>query len=61
MPKNAFRQAAVIATLAVGVVIVGTYLMTIMEPDIPLADLLFEITRCLWNRRTVNGNHTGFM
>ena len=44
VPKNAFRKAAVIATLAVGVVIVGTYLMTIMEPDIPLADLLFEIT-----------------
>ena len=44
VPKNAFRKAAVIATLAVGVVIVGTCLMTIMEPDIPLADLLFEIT-----------------
>lgn len=44
VPKNAFRKAAVIATLAVGVVIVGTYLITIMEPDIPLADLLFEIT-----------------
>ena len=44
VPKNAFRKASVIATLAVGVVIVGTYLMTIMEPDIPLVDLLFEIT-----------------
>lgn len=44
VPKNAFRKAAVIAALAIGVVIVGTYLMTIMEPDIPLADLLFEIT-----------------
>lgn len=43
IPKNAFRKASVIATLAVGVVIVGTYLMKIMEPDIPMADLLFEI------------------
>lgn len=44
VPKNAFRKAAVIALLALSVVIVGTYLMTIMEPDIPLVDLLFEIT-----------------
>lgn len=44
IPKNAFRKAAVIAILALGVVIVGTYLMTIMEPDTPLIDLLFEIT-----------------
>lgn len=44
IPKNAFRKAAVIAILALGVVIVGTYLMTIMEPDTPLIDLLFEVT-----------------
>ena len=44
IPKNAFRKAAVIAILALGVVIVGTYLMTIMEPDTPFIDLLFEVT-----------------
>ena len=44
IPKNAFRKAAVIAALALGVVIFGSYLMTIMEPDIPLMDILFEIT-----------------
>lgn len=44
IPKNAFRKAAVIAILALGVVIVGTYLMTIMEPDTQFIDLLFEVT-----------------
>lgn len=44
IPKNAFRKAAVIASLALFVVIVGTYIMTILEPEIPLVDLLFEIT-----------------
>lgn len=44
IPKNAFRKAAVIAALALSVVIFGSYLMTIMEPDIPLMDILFEIT-----------------
>ena len=44
IPKNAFRKAAVIASLALFVVIIGTYIMTILEPEIPLVDLLFEIT-----------------
>ena len=44
IPKNAFRKAAVIAALALSVVVFGSYLMTVMEPDIPLMDILFEIT-----------------
>lgn len=44
IPKNAFRKSAVIATLAVSVVITGSYLMTIMEPDLSFVDILFEIT-----------------
>lgn len=44
IPKDAFRKAAVITLLAVSVVVGGTYLMTVMEPDIPLMDSLFEIT-----------------
>ena len=44
IPKNAFRKAAVTASLALFVVIIGTYIMTILEPEIPLVDLLFEIT-----------------
>lgn len=44
MPKDAFHKASVITLLALGVVLSGTYLMTVMEPDIPLIDSLFEIT-----------------
>ncbi len=44
VPKASFRKAAVIALLALGVIIVGTELMVIMEPDIRLIDALFEVT-----------------
>lgn len=44
IPKDAFRKAAVIFLLAIGVVITGTYLMIIFEPQLPMIDILFEIT-----------------
>lgn len=44
IPKDAFRKAAVITLLAFSVVVMGTYLMTVVEPDVPLMDSLFEIT-----------------
>lgn len=44
VPREAFKKAAVITFLALSVVITGTYLMTIMEPEIPIIDLLFEVT-----------------
>lgn len=44
IPADAFRKAAVITLIALGVVITGTYLMVIMEPDITLMDALFEVT-----------------
>lgn len=44
IPVDAFRKAAVITLIALGVVITGTYLMVIMEPDITLIDALFEVT-----------------
>ncbi len=44
LPANAFRKAGIITLLALGVVIIGTYLMVVMEPDIRLIDALFEIT-----------------
>ncbi|MBQ8821691.1 MAG: H(+)-transporting ATPase [Lachnospiraceae bacterium] len=43
MPRDAFRKAAVITVLAAGVVFVGTLLMTIMEPHLPLEDIIFEV------------------
>lgn len=44
VPADAFRKAAVITLLALGVVVVGTYLMILMEPHLDLMDLLFEVT-----------------
>ncbi len=44
IPKDAFRKAAVITLLAVTVVLTGTYLMVMMEPDLALSDILFEVT-----------------
>ena len=44
VPRGAFREAAVVTLLAASVVIVGTYLMIVMEPSIDLRDALFEVT-----------------
>lgn len=43
-PKDAFRKAAVITTLALSVVLTGTYLLLVFEPGLALRDALFEIT-----------------
>ena len=44
LPGNAFKKAAVITLLALGVVITGTYIMSIFEPHLSLVDMLFEVT-----------------
>ncbi len=44
IPSGLFRKAAVISLLALGVVISGTYLMMIMDPNVPFIDALFEVT-----------------
>lgn len=44
IPKDAFRKAAVITLLALAIVVVGSFLMTIMEPELRLMDILFEVT-----------------
>ena len=43
LPRDAFREAAVITLLALGVVVTGTYLMTVFEPHLDLRDIVFEI------------------
>ena len=45
MPHDAFKKASVITLIALGVVIIGTYLMMVMEAntDIRLVDALFEV------------------
>lgn len=44
IPQGTFKKAAVITLLALGVVITGTFLMVVMEPEIGLMDALFEVT-----------------
>ncbi len=44
IPSDAFRKAAVITLIALGVILTGTYLMVVMEPSISLMDALFEVT-----------------
>ncbi len=44
MPKEAFKKASVITSLALFVILVGTYLMSLFEPSVPFLDILFEIT-----------------
>jgi trk system potassium uptake protein TrkH len=44
IPKKAFKKASVITLLAIGVVIVSTYLIVCLEPDVRLIDALFEMT-----------------
>ncbi len=43
IPSDAFRKASVITLLALGVVLLGAYLMLIMEPGLRLIDALFEV------------------
>ena len=43
IPKDAFRKAAVITSLALGVILSGTYLMMLMDPQVALRDALVEV------------------
>ena len=44
IPSNAFKKAGVITLLALSVVLVGTYLLLLMDPDVSIRDALFEMT-----------------
>ena len=44
IPRDAFRKAAVITLLAMSVVVLGTWAMALLEPQVPLMDALFEVT-----------------
>jgi trk system potassium uptake protein TrkH len=44
VPKGTFRKAAVITLLALGVVVVGTFIFVILEPDVRFIDAFFEVT-----------------
>lgn len=44
IPADAFRKAAVIVLIGISVILTGTYLMAIFEPELPFMDVLFEVT-----------------
>ena len=44
VPADAFRKAAVITLLAIGIVLSGTYILVILEPGVPFLDALFEMS-----------------
>ncbi len=44
IPGELFRKAAVITVLALGVVLTGTFLLVLMDPQVDMMDALFEIT-----------------
>lgn len=44
IPREIFQKAAVITLLAAMVVVVGTWVMAALEPQLRLMDVLFEVT-----------------
>ena len=44
MPKDAYKKASVIAILSLFVIVVGTFIVAILEPNLTLTDILFEMT-----------------
>ena len=44
IPGELFRKAAVITLLALSIVITGTFLLIVMDPQVPFIDALFEIS-----------------
>ena len=60
VPSDAFRKAAVITLIALGVVVTGTYSsMVAMEPEISLMDALFEVTSAFGTVGLSTGITTG--
>ncbi len=59
IPKDAFRKAAVVTLLALAVVVTGTWLMVVMEPEVSLMDALFEITSAFGTVGLSTGITTG--
>ena len=44
LPKDAFKKASMITLLAFAVVVAGTTALCVLEPLLPLRDVLFEVT-----------------
>ena len=44
VPKNAFRKAAIITAIGAAIVLTGTYIMLVLQPELSFIDVFFEIT-----------------
>ncbi len=44
IPREFFRKAAIILLMALTLILVSTFLLMVMDPQVPLADALFEMT-----------------
>ncbi len=43
IPREAFKKATIVLLLGISIVLMSTYLLMVLEPDVPLADALFEM------------------
>lgn len=43
LPRSAFRKAAVIVMIGLSVIVAGTFLISLVEPSLPLRDVLTEV------------------
>lgn len=44
VPKDAFRKASVITVLAISLIMAGSFMIASFEPNLPLMDIVFEVT-----------------
>ena len=44
VPKNAFRKAAIITAIGAAIVLTGTYIMLVLQPELSFIDVFFEVT-----------------
>lgn len=44
VPKNAFSKAAIITAIGAAIVLTGTYIMLVLQPELSFIDVFFEVT-----------------
>ncbi len=59
IPSDAFRKAAIIALMALGIIITGTFVFLIMEPDVKFIDAFFEMVSAFGTVGLSTGITTG--
>lgn len=44
IPKHAFKKAAVICAMGIGIILIGCFVFSLLEPNIGFGDVVFEMT-----------------